>query len=77
VGEQLLHGGALGGTPVPTGVVDINGIVDLFHGAPEFIPFSITPATSVASPEPASIALVLSGILGFALLRSPGSRRKR
>lgn len=69
--------GALGGTPVPTGAVDINGVVDLFDGAPEFIPFGITPATSVASPEPASIALVLSGILALGLLRSPRSRRKR
>lgn len=50
--------GALGGTPVPTGGVDPNGIVDLFDGAPEFVPFSITPATASA-PEPASIGLLL------------------
>jgi hypothetical protein len=52
--------GALGGTPVPAGVVDINGIVDIFDGAPEFVPFSIT-AVAAATPEPASIRLLLGG----------------
>jgi hypothetical protein len=59
--------GELGGTPVPTGAVDLNGIVDLFNGAPEFVPFSITPAASV--PEPASMGLLLCGAAGLAALR--------
>lgn len=61
--------GALGGTPVPTGAVNVEGIVDLFDGSPEFVPFSITPAA--AAPEPSSIVLLLSGIgaLAFLLLR--------
>ena len=59
--------GALGGTPVPTGAVDINGVVDLFDGAPEFVPFSITPA-SASAPEPSSMWLLLSGIAVFVLL---------
>lgn len=63
--------GALGGTPVPTGVVDIYGMVDLFDGAPEFIPFSITPVAASA-PEPASIGLLLAGI---AVLLHLGWRR--
>ena len=49
--------GALGGTPVPTGAVNIVGMVNLFQGTPEFIPFSITPV-----PEPASIGLFLDGM---------------
>ena len=53
--------GALGGTPVPTGPVDINGIVDLFEGTPEFVPFSITPAAA-SVPEPGSIGLLFGGI---------------
>jgi hypothetical protein len=63
--------GALGGTPVPTGAVDIYGTVDLFEGSPEFVPFSITPAAS-ATPEPASVGLVLAGI---AVLVRLGRRR--
>jgi hypothetical protein len=51
--------GALGGTPVPTGPVDIFGIVDIFQGTPEFVPFSITPA-AVSTPEPGSIGLILA-----------------
>ena len=58
--------GALGGSPVPTGPVDIYGTVDLFDGSPEFIPFSITV------PEPASIGLLLAGI---AVLVRLGRRR--
>jgi hypothetical protein len=60
--------GALGGTPVPAGPVDINGIVDLFNGAPEFVPFSITPAAA-STPEPASIGLLLGGIAFLFWLR--------
>jgi hypothetical protein len=66
--------GALGGTPVPTGAVDINGIVDIFQGAPEFVPFSITPVAASA-PEPASMGLLLGGsALLFWLRRRRGSQ---
>jgi hypothetical protein len=61
--------GALGGTPVPTGPVDIYGIVDIFEGTPEFVPFSITAATA-STPEPGSFGLVLvGGITLLVLLR--------
>jgi len=59
--------GALGGTPVPTGPVDIYGIVDIFQGTPEFVPFSITPA-AVSAPEPGSIRLILGGGIAALLL---------
>ena len=52
--------GALGGALVPTGPVNIYGIVDLFDGAPEYVPFSITPAA--ATPEPASAGLLVAGV---------------
>lgn len=58
--------GALGGTAVPTGPVDLTGTVDIFDGAAEVIPFSIT-----AVPEPASISLLVLG--GAALM----ARRRR
>jgi hypothetical protein len=54
--------GALGGTPIPTGLVDLTGIVDVFSTGPEFIPFSVT-----AVPEPASIGLLAMG--GLMLLK--------
>lgn len=60
--------GALGGTPVPTGAVDMTGIVDVFNGSPEFVPFSIT-AVAAPTPEPASIGLLLGGVAAFGLLR--------
>jgi hypothetical protein len=41
--------GQLGGTPIPTGFVDITGIIDAFSGVAEFIPFSIIPS---AEPPP-------------------------
>lgn len=59
--------GALGGTPVPTGPVDIYGTVDLFDGSPEFVPFSITPAV-VSTPEPSSLELILGGGMAALLL---------
>jgi hypothetical protein len=58
--------GALGGTAVPTGLVNIVGTVDSFDGTTEVIPFSITQA-----PEPASVGML--GIGGLGLLR----RRRR
>jgi hypothetical protein len=50
--------GLLGGTTIPTYPVDITGIMDVFSGAPEFIPFSISPV-----PEPATLGLVGMGAL--------------
>lgn len=60
--------GALGGTPIPTGAVDIDGFVDFFNGTSEFVPFSISAATA-ATPEPTSLGLLLSGIAALGLLR--------
>ena len=60
--------GALGGTPVPTGVVDIFGTVDLFQGTPEFIPFSITSVTA-STPEPESIGIAFAGLVVLGWLR--------
>jgi hypothetical protein len=51
----------LAGTAIPTGLVDVTGIADVFDGSPEVIPFSIT-----AVPEPVSMGLV--AILGGAAL---------
>jgi hypothetical protein len=59
--------GALGGTPVPTGPVNIYGIVDIFNGTPEFVPFSITPAAA-STPEPGSAGLILVGGIAAQLL---------
>jgi hypothetical protein len=66
--------GALGGTPVPTGPVNINGIVDIFDGAPEFIPFSITPVP-VSTPEPSSIGLLLGAVPLLLCCAGAGFRR--
>jgi hypothetical protein len=49
--------GALGGTPEPTGLVDITGFVSQSGTfAPELTPFSIT-----AVPEPATLGLCGAG----------------
>jgi hypothetical protein len=60
--------GALGGTVVPTGPVNITGTVDVFDNAVEFIPFSVT-----AVPEPASASLLILG--GAALVARRRARR--
>ena len=67
--SSYMAAGALGGTPVPTGSVDMTGIFDTFDGAPEFIPFSFAP--SAAAPEPASL-----GILGIASVAMILRRRR-
>jgi hypothetical protein len=64
--SSYLTAGALGGTVIPTGPVDITGLVDAFSGAAEVVPFSVT-----AVPEPTSLSLLALG--GIALL----NRRKR
>jgi hypothetical protein len=51
--------GAMGGNPIPTGPVNIDGFYDKFN---EFVPLSIT-----AVPEPASIGLLAAG--GLMLLK--------
>jgi DNA/RNA endonuclease YhcR with UshA esterase domain len=67
----------LAGTAVPTGAVDITGIIDAFNGTyngspvggtPELIPFTIT-----AVPEPTSIGLLALG--GMSLLARRRSAR--
>lgn len=57
--------GALGGTPIPTGLVDITGFVSQSGTFPvEITPFSITPV-----PEPAGLALFsMGGSLALTLL---------
>jgi len=53
--------GALGGTPVPVGAVNITGFYDSFN---EFVPLSI-----VSVPEPSTVMLVGTGLLGLLTLR--------
>jgi hypothetical protein len=70
--------GALAGTPIPTGPVDITGLMDVFtsvtggvtNSTPEFIPYSVTP---VAAPEPTTWALAAMG--GLSMLA--GLRRRK
>lgn len=62
--------GALGGTLIPTGPVNIVGLVDEFSGSPELIPFGITPAST---PEPTTLALATMG--GGALLMALRRRK--
>jgi hypothetical protein len=61
--------GALGGTPVPVGLVDMFGIADVFSGTTEFIPFSFT-----AVPEPSTF--VLGGLSLLGLMAAKKLRRK-
>jgi hypothetical protein len=53
---------ALGGTAVPTGPVDIYGFVDDFGSTAEFVPLKIVP-------EPSTVMLVGTGLLGLLALR--------
>jgi hypothetical protein len=50
----------LAGTVIPTGPVNITGLVDVFDSAPEMILFSISPV-----PEPATLGLVSLGALAL------------
>jgi len=52
---------ARGGTAVPTGPVNVYGFFDSFN---EFVPLSI-----VAVPEPSTVMLVCSGLLGLLVVR--------
>jgi len=54
--------GALGGTAIPQGPVDITGFADYFSPSAEFVPVSI-----ISVPEPASLGLLALG--GLALLK--------
>jgi hypothetical protein len=55
--------GALGGTPIPTGTVDITGFIDQSGTYPvELVPMAITPV-----PEPATLTLCAGGLLMLAL----------
>jgi hypothetical protein len=54
--------GALGGTAIPTGTVDITGFVDDYANSAEFVPMSFTVV-----PEPSTLSLGgLSSLLAFA-----------
>jgi len=55
--------GAMGGSAVPTGPVDIYGFVDAFSGNPEFVPLSIVV------PEPSTIMLAGLGLAGLLAIR--------
>jgi hypothetical protein len=61
--------GMIGGTKVPTGAVDVKGIVNVFAlagfsgGITQFVPFSITPV-----PEPAAFGLMC--VAALSLLRN-------
>ncbi len=52
------------GTPIPTGTVDIQGIMSVYNSVAEFTPLSITQI-----PEPSSFALLGLGLLAGASLR--------
>jgi len=69
--------GALSGTPIPTGSVDITGFMSVYPtpapGVPEFTPISIVP--HAAAPEPGTLSLAATGLLGLALVAWP--RRKK
>ena len=52
------------GQAVPSGPVNVTGIVDVFTGPqPEFIPISITPV-----PEPGSLVLLGAGFAAAAMM---------
>jgi hypothetical protein len=52
------------GSPIPTGHVNATGLIQLFNGAPELIVTSIS-----AVPEPGSIVLFSTGLLGLLVAR--------
>ena len=57
--------GALGGTPVIAGAVNLYGFMAVNPGGPtEFIPLQI-----VSVPEPSSVVLVGVGLLGLLAMR--------
>jgi hypothetical protein len=57
--------GALGGTPIPTGTVDVTGFLSQSGTfGPEMTPFSITSV-----PEPSTLALVGLGVAGLLIRR--------
>jgi len=55
--------GALGGTTIPTGAVDITGFLSVSGGVTQITPFSI-----VSVPEPTTLSLCLFGAGGLLLL---------
>ena len=57
---------AFGGTPVPTGLVDMTGFVSIFGGNAQFTPFTITAAPV---PEPVSTGLMAVGCVAMLMRR--------
>jgi hypothetical protein len=60
--------GAMGGAPIPQGLVNVTGFVDSFSSGDEFVPLAITVV-----PEPSSLGLLglVGSILAWFAYRRP------